>query len=496
MGVLIKNGTIVTAIDRWIGDVYCKDGKIAAISQEGGALPASAHDETIDASGQYVFPGGLDPHVHMELPFMGTVSSDDFETGTAAGVAGGTTSIIDFVIPARDQDLMQALAQWRDKARKAVADYAFHMAVTWWGDRTAAWMQRCVRDEGIPSFKTFMAYRGAIGVDDVELIQVMRTAKELGALVTVHAEHGDMVVELQNKMIADGKTGPKYHALSRPPEVEAEATSRAIMFGRMTGEPIYIVHVTCREAAAAIADARMQGLPVWGETCTQYLLLDDSVYDKPDFEGAAYVMSPPIRAKGHQDALWNALRAGQLQVVATDHCPFHQKGQKEAGKDDFRKIPNGASGIQHRLSLLYTYGVRTGRLSLHEFVDLTSTRAAKIFGLYPRKGSITVGADADLVVFDPDARGTISAKTHRHRCDRSIFEGFAVTGLPSHVVVNGRIQYQDGDLRVERGAGRYLPRTLPQTQPPPTRQQTAPPTRQRTPRPTSDRAQRTPTRPT
>ncbi len=460
MGVLIKNGTIVTALDRWVGDVHCQDGKIAAMSHRGGALPAAARDETIDASGQYVFPGGLDPHVHMELPFMGTVSSDDFETGTAAGVAGGTTSIIDFVIPARDQDLMEALAAWHDKAGKAVADYAFHMAVTWWGDQTAAWMRRCVRDEGIPSFKTFMAYRGAIGVDDVELIHVMRAAKELGALVTVHAEHGDMVVELQNKLIAEGKSGPKYHALSRPPAVEAEATARAIMFARMTGEPIYVVHVTCREAAGAIADARLQGMPVYGETCTQYLLLDDAVYDKPDFEGAAYVMSPPIRAKGHQDELWHALRAGQLQVVATDHCPFNQKGPKEAGKGDFRKIPNGAAGIQNRLSLLYTYGVREGRLDLHQFVDLTSTRAAKIFGLYPRKGSITVGADADLVVFDPEATATISAKTHRHRCDRSIFEGFKVTGLPSHVVVNGRVQYRDGDLRVERGAGRYLQRSL------------------------------------
>ncbi len=460
MGILIKNGEIVTALDRWVGDVYCENGKIAAVSSPGTSLDANSGDEIVEASGCYVMPGGIDPHVHMELPFMGTVSADDFETGTAAGVAGGTTSIIDFVIPARDQDLMEALAAWHDKADKAVADYAFHMAVTWWGDQTAEWMRRCVEDEGIPSFKTFMAYRGAIGVDDPELIQIMATAKQLGGLVTVHAEHGDMVVELQDKLMAAGHSSPKYHALSRPPAVEGEATARAILLGRMTGEPIYVVHVTCREAVRAIVDARLEGLPDFGETCTQYLLLDDSVYNQPDFAGAAYVMSPPIRPKGHQDVLWNALKAGQLQVVATDHCPFNQHGQKDMGKDDFRKIPNGAAGIEHRLPLLYTYGVRAGKIDLHQFVDLTSTRAAKIFGLYPRKGAIRVGADADLVVFDPEASGTISAATHHHRCDRNIFEGFEVRGLPAFVIAAGRVQYADGDLKVERGAGQYLKRKL------------------------------------
>jgi len=457
MSVLIKNGTIVTAIDKVVGDVYCENGKIAAI---GADLEAPSTARTIDASGQYVFPGGLDPHVHMELPFMGTVSSDDFETGTAAGMAGGTTSIIDFVIPGRGQHLMEALAAWHDKADKAVADYAFHMAVTWWGDETADWMRRCVRDEGIPSFKTFMAYRGAIGVDDPELIEVMKTAKSLGALTTVHAEHGDMVVELQNKLMAEGRSAPKYHAQSRPTPVEGEATARAIMLARMTGEPLYVVHVTCRESLAAIAEARARGQQVFGETCPQYLLLDDSVYDKPDFEGAAYVMSPPIRPQGHQEPLWGALRSGILQVLATDHCPFNQHGQKDVGKDDFRSIPNGAAGIEHRLALIYTYGVLAGRLDLHEFVDLTSTRAAKIFGLYPQKGSITVGADADLVVWDPAASSVISAKTHRHRCDRNIFEGFEIKGAASTVVANGRVQYHDGNLDVERGAGRYLKRSL------------------------------------
>ncbi|MFT7670208.1 MAG: dihydropyrimidinase [Planctomycetota bacterium] len=456
MGILIKNGTIVTALDTTLGDVRCTDGKITEI---GVNLEAVASEEVIDASGQYVFPGGLDPHVHMELPFMGTVSADDFETGTAAGVAGGTTSIIDFVIPARNQDMLEALAQWHAKADKSVSDYAFHMAVTWWGDKTADWMRTCVEKEGISSFKTFMAYRGAIGVDDVELIEVMKSARELNALVTVHAEHGDMVVELQNRLMAEGKFQPKYHAQSRPTPLEGEATSRAIMLARMTREPLYIVHVTCVESINAIAEARARGQQVHGETCPQYLLLDDSIYDKPDFEGASAVMSPPIRPKGNQEPLWNALRSGVLEVVATDHCPFNLHGQKDAGKKDFRLIPNGAAGIEHRLALMYTYGVLEGRLTLNQFVDVTSTRAAKIFGLYPRKGSITVGADADLVVWDPEATGTISADTHHHKVDRNIFEGFKTRGACSSVIVNGRVQYSGGDLRVVKGAGRYLERS-------------------------------------
>ncbi len=457
MSVLIQNGTIVTAIDSHVGDIRCEDGRIVAL---GPKLEAHPGDEIIDASGQYVFPGGIDPHVHMELPFMGTVSADDFETGTAAGVAGGTTSIIDFVIPGRGDSYEEALKWWHEKAAKAVADYAFHMAITWWGDETAEVMRRCVQEEGIPSFKTFMAYRGAIGVDDPELIEVMKTARDLNALVTVHAEHGDMVVELQNKLFEAGLTEPKYHALSRPAPVEGEATGRAIMLSRMVESPLYVVHVTCREAVRAIAESRQRGQTVYGETCPQYLLLDDSVYEKPDFEGAAYVMSPPIRPKGHQEVLWAALKSGILQTVATDHCPFNQKGQKDMGKDDFRMIPNGAAGIEHRLALLYTHGVLKGRIDLHQFVDLTSTRPAKIFGLYPRKGSITLGADADLVVWDPEGTATISAKTHHHKVDRSIYEGFELKGVPSTVVVNGRVQYQDGDLKVERGAGRYLKRTL------------------------------------
>jgi dihydropyrimidinase len=459
MGILIKNGEIVTATERYVGDIYCAEGKIQSTGP--GLQKRAADDTVIDASGQLIFPGGVDAHVHMELPFMGTESSDDFETGTAAGVAGGTTSIIDFVIPARNQSLLEGLAIWNEKAKKAVADYAFHMAVTWFGDRTREEMRVCLEEKGIPSFKIFMAYKGAIGIDDSELISVLQTAREFGGLVTAHCEHGDAVVALQKLLMSQGKTAPKYHAVSRPSPVEGEATNRAIMLARLTGQPLYIVHVTCRESLDAITHAARRGQSVMAETCPQYLLLDDSVYDKPDFEGAAYVMSPPIRPLGHQDALWAGLAAGLIQTVATDHCPFHQKTQKSMGKDDFTKIPNGAAGIENRLGLLYTYGVLEKRIDIHRFVDLFATRPAKIFGLYPRKGSIVPGGDADLVVFDPQATSTISAKTHHHRCDRSIFEGFAVKGMPSHVIVNGRVQFKDGKLDVQRGAGRFLPRRLP-----------------------------------
>jgi dihydropyrimidinase len=395
----------------------------------------------------------------MALPFMGTVSLDDFETGGAAGIAGGTTTFIDFVIPDRGDDPLEVLAAWREKSKIATCDYAYHMAVTWWGEKSEEWLRTCVEKEGITSIKVFMAYRGAIGVDDTELIHALSAAAKLGMVVTVHAEHGEMVVELQNQLASEGKTGPRYHALSRPSPVEGEATNRVLMLARLTGATAYIVHMTCRESVEALARARAEGQRCYGETCPQYLLLDDSVYEKPGFDGAAYVMSPPIRPKGHQEVLWRALSSGILQTVGTDHITFSRE-QKEMGKDDFRLIPNGAGGIQDRLSLLYHHGVRTGRIDLQQFVDLTSTRAAKIFHLYPRKGSITVGADADLVVWDPEGTRTISAKTHFHRNDESIYEGFEVTGGPSTGLGGGRIAYRDGDLRAERGAGRYLARRV------------------------------------
>lgn len=468
MGLVIRNGTIVTSTDQVVADVYCDAGVIKAIGKN---LDVPAGTQVVDGSGQYVFPGGIDAHTHMEMPFMGTTSCDDFYTGTAAGVAGGTTTILDFIIPNRNQSLLEARDFWMNNAKKAVADYGFHMAVTWFNESVKKEMQHVFRNDGIQSFKTFMAYRGAIGVDDVELLGVLDTAHDLGALVTTHCEHGDAVVALQNRLAERGLKEPKWHAASRPSYLEGEATNRVIQLARAAGDarnghqataaetqPIYIVHLTCKESMDAVYRARQVGQPVLVETCPQYLLLDDSVYEKPDFEGAAYVMSPPIRPKGHQEVLWNAMATGGIQTVATDHCPFRQADQKIAGKDDFRKIPNGAAGIENRMALMYTYGVAKKRITLQQFVDVTSTQAAKIFGLYPRKGAIQVGSDADLVLYDPKGTGKISAKTHHMKVDRNIFEGFELSGKVATTVVNGRVQWQDGDLRVERGAGRYLKR--------------------------------------
>lgn len=463
MGLVIRHGTVVTTETQFISDVYCDDGVIKAV---GPNLDVPAHTQEIDAAGRYLFPGGIDAHTHMEMPFMGSTSSDDFFTGTAAGVAGGTTTIIDFIIPNRNQNLLEARDFWMNNAKKAVADYAFHMAVTWFDESVKKDMEHVFRHDGIQSFKVFMAYRGAIGVDDVELIQVLETANRLGALVSSHCEHGDAVVALQNRLVAHGLTEPKWHAVSRPSYLEGEATNRVIQLARAASgstrpseaASLYIVHLTCKEAMDAVYRARAEGQRVLVETCPQYLLLDDSVYDKSDFEGASYVMSPPIRPKGHQEYLWNALSNGAIQTVATDHCPFRHADQKIMGRTDFRKIPNGAGGIEDRLRLLYTYGVASGRLTLQQFVDVTATRAAKIFGLYPRKGVIAVGADADVVVYEPQGTSTISAKTQFQKVDRNIFEGFEVKGHIATTVVNGKLGWHDGQLRVERGAGRYLKR--------------------------------------
>ncbi len=457
MGLLIRNGTIVTATDRWQGDILCREGRIAAL---GASLEGSPEDELLDASGQYVFPGGIDPHVHMALPVMGMVSSDDFETGTLAALAGGTTTILDFVHPERGEDYLEALRARRAEASRAVIDYGFHMGVTWWGEAPAEALGRCLREEGIPSFKAYMAYKDTVGLDDRDLIQVMRRIGGLGGLLMMHAEHGDMIEELRDRFAAEGKSAPRYHAASRPAALEGEAAGRAVVLAAFTGVNLYLVHVTCRESLRALAEAREAGAQVHGETCPHYLLLDDSVYDGPWESAARYVLSPPIRPAGHQEALWDGLKAGILEVVSTDHCPFHTIGQKEMGREDFRRIPNGAAGVEHRMALLYTFGVGAGRLDLFQFVDLTSTRAARLFGLYPRKGSITVGADADLVLWDPEATGVISARTHHHRCDASIYEGFALRGLPSTVLSGGRIGFRQGDLRAEPGSGRFLRRPV------------------------------------
>ena len=455
MSLLIRGGTLVTASHEYRADVYCDGGLIVAI---GEALDAPAGAEIVDAGGQYVMPGGIDPHTHMELPFMGTVSSDDFFTGTAAGLAGGTTSILDFVIPAPGEPLLDAYHAWRGRAQKAAADYGFHVAVTWWDDTVHADMGALVREEGVNSFKHFMAYKNAIMVSDETMFHSFRRALELGAMPTVHAENGELVYQLQRELMAAGDIAPAAHARSRPPTVEGEAADRAIRFAQVIATPLYIVHVSTADATEAITRARAAGQRVYGEVLAGHLLLDESVYDTPDFaRAAAHVMSPPFRPRSHSDALWNGLRAGNLQTTATDHCCFNA-GQKAAGRDDFTLIPNGTGGIEDRMGVLWTHGVGTGRLTRQEFVAVTSTNAARIFNLYPRKGSLIVGADADLVVWDPAATRTISAATHRMNVDFNIFEGLELTGVPSHTVAGGAIVYARGDLRAVRGAGRYLRR--------------------------------------
>jgi dihydropyrimidinase len=455
MSLVIKGGTIVTADTQFRGDVYCEDGIIKAVGDVSNA-PAGA--EVIDAGGQYVMPGGIDPHTHMQLPFMGTVASEDFFTGTAAGFAGGNTTIIDFVIPDPQQNLMEAYRNWRGWAQKAAGDYSFHVAVTWWDDSVRRDMGTLVNEEGVNSFKHFMAYKNAIMATDETMYHSFQRAKELGAIVTVHAENGELVYQLQQELLAKGINGPEGHPLSRPPAAEGEAAHRAIKFAEVIGVPVYVVHTSTIDALDVITLARNNGQRVFAEVLAGHLLVDDSVYQSKDWAfAAAHVMSPPFRSKEHQAALWRGLQAGNIQTTATDHCCFCAP-QKAAGRDDFSKIPNGTGGVEDRMAVLWTHGVNTGKLTPEEFVAVTSTNTAKIFNIYPRKGAIAVGADADLVVWDPKGTRTISAKTHHQNVDFSIFEGMAVTGVPSHTVANGKIVYAKGDVRAVKGAGRYIKR--------------------------------------
>ena len=455
MGVIIKGGTAVTAEQSFKADVYCEDGRIAEVGLD---LDTPAGAEVVDAGGQFVMPGGIDPHTHMQLPFMGTVASEDFYTGTAAGLAGGTTCIIDFVIPAPQTSLLSAFHQWREWAEKSVSDYAFHVAVTWWDDSVHQDMGTLVQEHGVNSFKHFMAYKGAIMADDEVLVNSFTRAWELGALPTVHAENGELVWQLQRKLMESGITGPEGHPQSRPPEVEGEAANRAIRIAQALKTPVYLVHVSAKESLGEVIRARNEGQRVFGEVLAGHLLVDDSVYLNTDFDtAAAHVMSPPFRPKGHQEALWRGLQSGNLQTTATDHCCFCAD-QKAMGKDDFTKIPNGTGGVENRMEVLWHAGVNTGKLTMNEFVRVTSTNAAQIFNMYPRKGSISVGADADLVIWDPEASKTISAKTHHQNVDYNIFEGMTVRGTASHTISQGKVVFKDGELSVERGAGRYIER--------------------------------------
>jgi dihydropyrimidinase len=455
MTLLIRGGTVVNADGRRRADVLCEGGLIKAVEPD---LAAPGGAEVVDAGGQYVMPGGIDPHTHMQLPFMGTVASEDFYTGTAAGFAGGTTMIIDFVIPDPQQRLMDAYRTWRGWAEKAAGDYAFHVAITWWDETVKGDMKTLVEEEGVNSFKHFMAYKGAIMATDEIMYLSFKRALELGAIVTAHAENGELVYQMQRELLAKSVTGPEGHPLSRPPAVEGEAAHRVIQFAHVIGVPVYLVHVSTRQALEAIMRARAAGGRVYGEVLAGHLLVDDSVYRNPDFKiAAAHVMSPPFRAKEHQRALWAGLTSGNLQTTATDHCCFCAD-QKAAGKDDFTKIPNGTAGIEDRLAVLWTHGVGRGRLTPEEFVAVTSANAAKIFNIHPAKGVIAPGADADIVVWDPMATKTISARTHHQRVDFNIFEGMNVTGLASHTVSGGALVWKDGDLRAKKGAGRYIKR--------------------------------------
>jgi len=448
---VIKGGTVVTADLTYDADVKVEDGKIVEIG------PNLKGDEVLDATGCYVMPGGIDPHTHLEMPFMGTYSSDDFESGTRAALAGGTTMVVDFALPSPEQGLLDALQMWDNKSTRANCDYSFHMAITWWGEQVFDEMPEVVK-RGINTFKHFMAYKGALMVNDDELYASFRRCAELGALPLVHAENGDVVAEMTAKLLAEGNTGPEAHAYSRPPQVEGEAANRAIMIADMAGVPLYIVHVSCEEAHEAIRRARALGKRVWGEPLIQHLTLDESEYFNKDWDHAARrVMSPPFRSKKHQDSLWAGLQSGSLSVVATDHCAFTTE-QKRFGVGDFSKIPNGTGGLEDRMPMLWTHGVNTGRLTPQEFVAVTSTNIAKILNIYPKKGAIMVGADADIVVWDPAKEKVISAESQQSAIDYNVFEGQHVKGLPRFTLTRGKVAVHDGEIRTEEGHGQFVER--------------------------------------
>jgi dihydropyrimidinase len=458
MSLLIANGRVITASDDYVADVYCDDGLIRAIGQD---LPSHRFpaDRTIDASGQYVIPGGIDVHTHLNMPFGGSTSSDDFESGTIAAAFGGTTSLVDFAIQYRGSTMQHALDDWRKRAEgKAVIDYGFHMIVTELADAGLGDMDRMVRDEGITSFKLFMAYPGVFMVDDATIFRALQRTGDNGGLVCMHAENGGVIDELVKEALRKGQTAPKYHALTRPPLAEGEATGRAIALSEMAGVPIYIVHLSAAHALEKVRQARDMGLPAYAETCPQYLFLSYDNYEEAGFNGAKYVMSPPLREKWHQDVLWKGLAKNDLQVVSTDHCPFCMQEQKELGKDDFSKIPNGAPGIETRLMLVHDGGVRSGRITMNRFVELCSTTPAKMFGLFPRKGTIAVGSDADIVIFDPDRSATLGVKTLHMNVDYNPYEGRTVRGAPSAVICNGQVVIEGNQFVGRRGAGRFLRR--------------------------------------
>ncbi len=451
MSTVIRGGTVVTAVRSFAADVLIDGERIAGVG------PNLQGDKVVDAAGCYVMPGGIDPHTHLEMPFMGTTTADDYDTGTKAALAGGTTMVVDFCIPNHGQKLLDAWADWDRRSATARTDYAYHMCIVSWSDAIREEMAAVVA-KGVTTFKHFMAYKGALMVDDEEMFASFKRCAELGAMPLVHAENGDVVAALQAELLASGVTGPEGHAYSRPPAVEGEAANRAVMLADQAGVPLYIVHTSSIEAHEAIRRARSLGRRVYGEPLIQHLVLDETEYLHPDWDHAARrVMSPPFRDRTNQDDLWNGLRAGSLQVVATDHCAFTTE-QKRSGRGDFTKIPNGTGGLEDRMPVLWTRGVGAGRLTMNEFVAVTSTNIARILNLYPRKGAIAVGADADIVVWDPKATKTISAATQHSAIDYNVFEGIAVEGLPRTTLSRGEVACHDGKVSAEPGRGRFVPR--------------------------------------
>ena len=454
MSILIKNGTIVTATDTYVADVFADGERIRSIGID---LVADA-DKTIDAAGKYVIPGGIDPHTHLDTPFGATVTSDDFRTGTIAAAHGGTTTIINFAVQQPGEPLSNALDAWLAKAEgKAAVDYGLHMIIIDMPDSRLPELDDMVR-QGVTSFKLFMAYPGVVMVDDATIFKTLRRSADNGALVCLHAEHGQMIDVLVKEALAEGHTEPKYHSLTRPPVTEGEATHRSIRMAEVAGAPVYFVHLSCSEALEEVRMARATRDYVYAETCTHYLTLDSSMYDKEGFEAAKYVLTPPLRDKGHQEDLWGGLRRDDVQIVSTDHSPWRYADQKTLGLSDFSKIPTGGPGIENRFSVLYTAGVASGLLDMNRFVQVFSTAAAKRFGLYPRKGTIAAGSDADIVVFDPNEEMTISAESHHMNIDYSMFEGMRVKGVPQVVISRGRVIVENGQYLGSPGDGRFLER--------------------------------------
>ncbi len=455
MSLLIKNGEIVTASERYIADIFCEGETITRIDRD---IPPPPGAEVIDATGKFVFPGFIDPHVHIYLPFMGTFSKDTYETGSKAALAGGTTTLIEMCCPSRNEEALAGFETWMAQAvGKSACDFTFHMGVTKFDDKSEKQLREIV-GRGISSFKIFLAYKGAFGIDDTELYRTLKLAKELGVIVTAHCENETLVAERSKELLAAGKTDPAQHHESRPPAVEAEGVHHLMTFAELTGAATYIVHLSCKEALDEAIAARQRGVRVGVETLIQYLVLDKTYAERPNFEGAKYVMSPPLRDKRNQEVLWNGLSSGLVNTVATDHAPFDFKTQKPMGKDDFTKIPNGIPSLEERINLLYTHGVKTGRLDLHTFVNVASTQVAKMFDLFPRKGTIQPGSDADLVIYHPKYRGTISAKTQMMNVDYSAFEGWPIEGRPGVVTVRGQVAVREGKFVGTIGRGQFLKR--------------------------------------